>query len=103
MALDLGVVQMPVALLVVGVLAKYAGVADKIGKNFDYIMAGALVYLLADIIEQLGIAGAATGISMYTGDALASIVVNLGALLELVAVVCVIVGAALGALKLLGK
>ncbi len=45
-----GEVSLAVTLFVVGVLLKYAGTADKLGKNFDYIMAGALAYLLGGVL-----------------------------------------------------
>ncbi|MFQ6136095.1 MAG: hypothetical protein ACE5PM_02830 [Candidatus Hydrothermarchaeales archaeon] len=70
-------------------MCKYAGVADKIGKNFDYIMAGAVVYLLNAVWN-----GTLGGILS------AGIVNPVATILSVIGFICVAVGTILGAIVL---
>ncbi|MFQ5815663.1 MAG: hypothetical protein ACE5G7_04110 [Candidatus Hydrothermarchaeaceae archaeon] len=85
---------MALTLFVVGVLAKYAGVADKIGKNFDYIMAGGFIYLLGAVV----VAGASAASVAISGTGIAAAI---GWIIAVAGFVAVAVGTLLGAYTLI--
>jgi hypothetical protein len=94
MPIDL-VAPVALTLFVIGVLCKYAGVAEKLGKNFEYIMSGAVLYLLEAVLHELNAALVSLGIDITL------VIGPIAAIVSVIAFICVAVGTILGAIALL--